>query len=124
VPAIAKGLEGGLKWGNMPFLTLEDPNAKIKGSRDPLGIVPVWSSFCRQVVRNLTTQSTSVRGFTTLLLARYLTQRLIDEGEVPAAEALNVFLRMEQIAAYARHVGHGTEARLSYGGARLNSIAY
>ena len=26
----------------MPFLTLEDPNAKIKGSRDALGILPIW----------------------------------------------------------------------------------
>ena len=27
------------------FLTLEDPNAKIKGSRDPLGAQPLWASF-------------------------------------------------------------------------------
>jgi hypothetical protein len=50
----------------VPFLTLEDPNAKIKGSRDPLGVQPIWSAFGRHVVTNLTTQSTSVRGFTVL----------------------------------------------------------
>ena len=30
-----------------PFLTLEDPNAKIKGSRDPLGVQPIWAAFGR-----------------------------------------------------------------------------
>ena len=53
-----------------PFLTLEDPNAKIKGSRDPLAVQPIWAAFGWHVVTNLTTQSTSVRGFTTLLLGR------------------------------------------------------
>jgi len=96
----------------MPFLTLEDPNLKIKGSRDPLGIVPVWSSFGRHVVRNLTTQSTSVRGFTTLLLGRYFAALLIDDGDVSPEDALDVFMHMEQIAAYARHVGHRTEGEI------------
>jgi hypothetical protein len=61
----------------LPFLTLEDPNAKIKGSRDPLGIVPIWSSFGRYLVTNLTTPSNSLRGFTTLLLGRYFCERVI-----------------------------------------------
>jgi len=91
----------------VPFLTLEDPNAKIKGSRDPLGIQPIWAHFGRRVVTNLTTQSSSVRGFTVLILARYFTERLIDEGQLPREEALDAFLRTEQMGAYARHVGHG-----------------
>ena len=53
-----------------PFLTLEDPNAKIKGSRDPLGAQPIWAAFGRHVVTNVTAQSTSVRGFTTLRSTR------------------------------------------------------
>lgn len=93
----------------MAFLTLEDPNAKIKGSRDPLGMVPVWSSFARHIVTNLTTPSTSVRGFTTLILARYFTTLLIERGTIQKEEALDVFLRMEQLCAYARYVGHNTE---------------
>ena len=44
------------------FLTLEDPNAKIKGSRDPLGAQPIWASFGRHVVTNLTMQTNSARG--------------------------------------------------------------
>lgn len=93
----------------MAFLTLEDPNAKIKGSRDPLGVQPVWAAFGRHVVTNLTTQSTSVRGFTILLLGRYFAARLIEDGTVSQEEALNVFLRMEQIGAYIRHVAHKLE---------------
>jgi len=93
----------------MAFLTLEDPNAAIKGSRDPLGVQPIWAAFARHVVTNLTTQSTSIRGFTILLLGRYFAARLIDEGVVPAEEALNVALRMEQLGAHARHVAHDVE---------------
>ncbi len=87
----------------MPFLTLEDPNEKIKGSRDPLGVGPVWVRFSRHVVTNLTTPSGSVRGFTILILARYFTQLLIDEGRIGKEDFLDVFLRMEQLGAYARY---------------------
>jgi len=93
----------------MPFLTLEDPNAKVRGSRDPLGTVPIWSAFARHVVTNITSVSSSVRGFTTLLLGRYFAARLIEDGTLPAEEALNVVLRTEQAAAYARHVAHSVE---------------
>ena len=81
-----------------PFLTLEDPNAKIKGSRDPLGVQPIWAAFGRHVVTNLTTQSSSVRGFTTLLLGRYFAAELVDRGMASREDALDVFLRMEQIS--------------------------
>ena len=91
------------------FLTLEDPRAKVQGSVDPLGLQPVWSTFGRHVVTNLTSVSTSVRGFTILLLARYYTERLIKEGRAKEEDALSIFLRMEQLGAYARHVGHGVE---------------
>ena len=91
------------------FFTLEDPNARIQGSRDPLGVQPIWAAFGRQVVTNLSTVSTSVRGFTTLLLARFLTEKMMDKGMAGEEDALPIFLRMEQIAAYARHVGHGVD---------------
>ena len=94
---------------SFPFLTLEDPNAKIKGSRDPLGAQPIWTSFARHVVTNVTSAANSVRGFSVLLLGRYFGERLLREGAVPREELLNVFLRMEQLGAYARHVGHGVE---------------
>ena len=62
------------------FLTLEDPRAKIQGSRDPLGAQPVWSGLGRHLVSNLTTVSNSVRGFTVLLLGRYFGELLIGDG--------------------------------------------
>lgn len=96
----------------MPFLTLEDPNAKIKGSRDPLGIVPIWSYFGRYLVTNLTTPSNSLRGFTTLLLGRYFCERAIEEGLAETEEALNIVLRCEQLAAYAQHIGHGVDSEI------------
>ena len=91
-------------WGM--FFTLEDPNAKIKGSRDPLGAQPIWSVFGRHVVTNLTTQSNSARGFTILLLGRYLAGRAIEGGRIGRDQALEAFLRFEQIGAYVRHVAH------------------
>ena len=95
--------------GPVPFLTLEDPNAKIKGSRDPLGVQPLWVAFGRHVVTNLTTQSTSVRGFTILLLGRYFAADLADRGMATKEDALDIFLRMEQVGAYVRHAAHGDE---------------
>ena len=93
----------------MPFLTLEDPNAMIKGSRDPLGVQPIWSAFGRHVVTNLTTQSTSIRGFTVLLLGRYFAADLLEKGMATREDALDIFLRMEQVGAYVRHVAHGVK---------------
>lgn len=91
------------------FLTLEDPRAKVQGSRDPLGVQPVWAAFGRHVVTNLTTVSNSVRGFTILLLGRYYAQRLIEERRAGEKDVLSIFLRMEQLGAYARYVGHDVE---------------
>ena len=91
------------------FFTLEDPNAKIRGSRDPLGAQPIWTAFGRHVVTNLTTQTNSTRGFTVLLLGRFLTERAIEEGRLGRELALDAFLRFEQVGAYVRHVAHGVE---------------
>ena len=91
----------------MPFLTDLDERAKVKGSRDPLGLVPIWSRFGREVVGNLTTVSNSVRGFTTLLLGLYFADEIqeIDRGEEQSM--LDLFLKFEQLAGYARVKAHG-----------------
>ncbi len=86
------------------FLILEDPRAKVQGSRDPLGVQPIWARFGRDVVTNLTTVSRMVRGFTVVLLGRYFGERLLEEGQVEEDEIVPVFLRFEQIAAYARYL--------------------
>lgn len=92
------------------FLTLEDPNARIHGSRDPLGVQPVWASFGRHVVTNLTTVTTSIRGFTVLLLGRLLAEKMIDKGAAGEQDALSIFLRTEQVGSYARHLAHGVDS--------------
>lgn len=91
------------------FLTLEDPNARINGSRDPLGVQPVWATFGRQVVTNLTTVTNSIRGFTVLLLGRLCTEKMIAKGTAGEQDALSIFIRAEQIGSYARHLAHGVE---------------
>src|SRR5689334_13322892 len=83
-----------------PFLTQIDTRAAIRGSRDPLSLVPIWASFGRRVVGNLTTASTSLRGFTTVLLGYYLADRV--QEKAPDETPLNVFLRVEQLVAYCR----------------------
>ena len=88
------------------FFTLEDPNAKIHGSRDPLGVQPVWSGFGRKVVTNLTTVTNSIRGFTVLIVSRLLTEEMIAKGISGEQDALSIFLRAEQISSYARYIGH------------------
>lgn len=83
-----------------PFLTELDPQAAVKGSRDPLGLQPIWARLGRHVVGNLTTVTKSIRGFTTVILGYYFAERVANEegGDGDLA----VFLRWEQLAAYAR----------------------
>lgn len=91
------------------FLTLEDPNARIHGSRDPLGVQPVWATFGRNVVTNLTTVTTSIRGFTVLLLGRLCAEKMIAKGTAGEQDALSIFLRAEQIGSYSRYLTHGVD---------------
>jgi hypothetical protein len=60
----------------VPFLTDLDPQLAVKGWRDPLGVQTVWARLGRHVVGNLTTVSTSVRDFTTLMLGYYFAERV------------------------------------------------
>lgn len=83
-----------------PFLTDLDSRAAVKGSRDPLGVQAIWTRFGRHVVGNLTTVSTSLRDFTTLLLGYHFAERVADEGGGDGD--LATFLKWEQLAAYAR----------------------
>jgi hypothetical protein len=85
---------------SVPFLTEIDSRAAVRGSRDPLSLVPIWSAFGRRVVGNLTTASSSLRGFTTLLLGYYCADRVLEKSS--SESALNVFLRVEQLVSYSR----------------------
>lgn len=85
------------------FLTSLDPRAAIKGSRDPLGLVPLWSHFGRHVVGNLTTVSGSVRGYTTTLLGYHFAREAQDRQGTNPESTLALFLKFEQLAAYCRY---------------------
>lgn len=90
-----------------PFLTALDERARIKGSRDPLGLQAIWARFGRHVVGNLTTVTQSLREFTVLLLGIDLAERVAEERG-PGTE-LETFIRWEQIAAYVRIGINGEE---------------
>ncbi len=85
---------------SQPFLTELDSRAAIKGSRDPLSVQAIWTTFGRRVVGNLTTVSTSLRDFTTLILGYYFVERVAENGGTEGD--LATFLKWEQLAAYAR----------------------
>lgn len=86
----------------MFFLTEIDPRAAIKGSRDPLGLQPVWTRFGRAVVGNLTTVTTSLRGFTTLLIGFYFVDELINSGRQSEEDRAALFMKFEQLVGYSR----------------------
>ena len=86
----------------MFFLTEIDPRAAIKGSRDALGFTPIWARFGREVVGNLTTVTSSLRGFTTLLLGLYFADRAVASPRTSEEDRSNLFLKFEQLAAYSR----------------------
>jgi hypothetical protein len=82
----------------MFFLTEVDPNARVKGTRDPLGLQGVWRRFARQTIVGITSQTSSLNDFRILVLGSWLIDQL-DEDTVPHASA---FVCWEQLAAYAR----------------------
>lgn len=84
------------------FLTNPDSRAQVRGSRDPLGLVPLWSRFGRHVVGNLTTVTTSVRGFTTTLLGYYFAREVQQQSGSASESTLDMFLKFEQIGGYCR----------------------
>lgn len=73
-----------------------------------MGIQPIWTKLGRHVVGNVTTVSTSVRDFTTTLLGYHFAERVADTGGGDGD--LAVFLKWEQMAAYARWEVNGDQA--------------
>lgn len=86
-----------------PFLTaVDEARLNIRGSRDPLGLVPLWGKLGRRVVGNLTTATTSVRSFTAMLLGYYFAEEFVPAGRDAEALRLGAFLKFEQLTGYAR----------------------
>jgi hypothetical protein len=87
-----------------PFFTDIDLRPAVQGSRDPLGIVPIWNRIGRRLVGNLTTASGSLRGFTTLLLAHAFAEQIEERKARDSESKVTLFLKFEQLAAYCRLV--------------------
>jgi len=82
------------------YLTKPDPNYKLKGSRDPLGLQTVWKETAQQLIKYLSTVSISLMDFQTLCYTWFFQNKKREkEFEVD----LNFFLRFEQACAYARY---------------------
>lgn len=89
-----------------PFLTELDSRAAIKGSRDPLGIQPLWTRLGREVIGNLTTVSNSVPDYAVLLVGFHFIEAISEHKG--SEHDLTTFLKWEQIAAYARAYSNNT----------------
>jgi len=94
---------------DFPFFTAIDPDARIKGSRDPLGFEVIWTALGREIIGNLTTVTRSVRQFSTLLFGFHLANRATESLADRDEQFLPAFLRFEQLAAYARFCQYGDQ---------------
>jgi hypothetical protein len=95
-----------------PFLTDLDPRAEVKGSIDPLGAMSIWTRLGRRVVGNLTTVTTSIKDFKTVILGFALVGELRRKaGPDGDVDGLAAFLRWEQLAAYTRAATGDREVR-------------
>lgn len=80
----------------MFFLTEQDPNFRIKGSRDPLGFQPIWQSLGRTVVKYLSTVSVNLKDFQVLSYAWYFYE------DRDPKDFLKFFTKFEQAFGFAR----------------------
>lgn len=83
----------------MYYLTKQDPNYTIKGSRDPLGLQVIWQIAGRKLIPHLSTVSVNIKDFQILCLASILKEKLsiVNDGDFES-----FFIRFEQMMAYTR----------------------
>ena len=89
----------------MYFITEQDPNYTIKGSRDPLGFQVVWQAAGRKLIPFLSTVSGNIKDFQILCLAYALKKELKIEDK----QFEPFFLRFEQMMAYTRYKSYPKE---------------
>lgn len=83
----------------MYFLTAQDSNYTIKGSRDPLGFQVIWQEAGRRLIPHLSTVSGNIKDFQILCLAHELEREL----DIKDANFESFFLLLEQFMAYVRY---------------------
>lgn len=103
----------------MYALTAIDPDFKPKGSRDPLGFMPLWAEAGRKLIKDLSTVSTNINDFKIICFANYYFTWVI--GEKDGRKFLPFFIRLEQVFAYARRK-HNNEH--SFNGGNFISFHY
>lgn len=81
------------------FLTALPKDEQVTGSRDPLGLLPLWSELGRKAIANVTTVSSDMAGWVTLALGALETRELVGDDD---DAFLGTFLMVEQAVAYAR----------------------
>lgn len=83
----------------MYFITEQDPNYTVKGSRDPLGFQVIWQEAARKLIPNLSTVSSNIKDYQILSLAHALKHQL----SIADADFEPFFFRFEQLMAYTRY---------------------
>jgi hypothetical protein len=94
------------------LLHRDRPPRGDQGLPRPLGAQAVWAGLGRELIGNLTTVTSSVRNFTTLLVGLHLAERVAEKHADRSPE--QAFLVSEQLAGYARHCIHGSRSLLGY----------
>ena len=82
----------------MYFITAQDPNYTVKGSRDPLGFQVIWQGAGRELIPYLSTVSANIKDFQILCIAFALKKEL----DIQDADFELFFIRFEQLMAYTR----------------------
>jgi len=82
----------------MFFITEQDPNFRIKGSRDPLGFQSIWQKLGRNVIKYLSTVSINIKDFQVLSYAWYFYE------ERDPKNFLSFFYKFEQACGFARGI--------------------
>ncbi len=82
----------------MYFLSSLDPNYRIKGSRDPLGLQSLWAAAGHKAVKHLSTVSSKIEDFMILCYGFYFYDKRDPRGFI------KFFIKFEQVFAYARYM--------------------
>jgi len=108
----------------LPYFLLAQDEELIgaASSRDPLGILPVWSARGRDLVPHLTMQTMAAEGFQLLLTILWLWQKFVVESPELSGEQRAFYLVVEQ--AFGRSTGRfHKDAWVIPGGRRIRASA-
>ena len=82
----------------MYFISEQDPNYTVKGSRDPLGFQVIWQEAGKRLIPYLSTVSGTLKDFQVICIAYALKKEL----QITDADFESYFIRLEQLMAYTR----------------------